>query len=126
MDNKDKVTSIDEYINHAPEHAREILSMIRKIVKEEAPEATEKISYGMLTFYLHGNLIHFSANKHHIGIYPLPKAVETFMSELAPYHYSKGTIGFSYDKDIPYDLIRRIVKYRINENRTKTKFNNVV
>lgn len=82
---------------------------------EIIPDATEAISYGMPTFKINGNLIHFAAYKHHIGIYPTPSGVKEFKKELKKYKTSKGAIQFPINKPIPLNLIRRIVKYRLNE-----------
>lgn len=110
-----KFKTIDEYILSFPDDIQNILKRIRKAIKEEVPEATEDISYGMPTFKLNGNLIHFAAYKHHIGFYPTPSGVEVFKKELEEYKTSKGAIQFPLNKPIPLDLIRRIVKYRRNE-----------
>ena len=98
-----------------------MLQELRQIIQESAPEATEKISYQMPTFYLNGNLVHFAVNKNHIGFYPAPSGIEAFEEALTPYKYSKGAIQFPFDKPIPYDLIRRIVKHRVEENLSKKK-----
>jgi len=110
-----KVETIESYISLQPEDIQWILQKLRQVIKEEAPEATEKISYQMPTFYLNGNLVHFAAQKHHIGFYPAPSAIEAFMEELSPYKTSKGAIQFPLDKPIPFDLVRRMVRYRVEE-----------
>lgn len=109
--------TIDEYILASPPPAREILQRLRRIVHEEAPAAEEAIRYGIPTFILRGNLLHFAAFEHHIGFYPTPSAIEAFRDELSPYPHAKGSIRFSLDKPIPFDLIRRIVVFRVEENR---------
>lgn len=106
---------VDEYINKVDPDIRPRLEQIRTIIAQEAPEAIEKISYGMPTFYLQGNLVHFAAAKHHIGFYPTPSGVEAFKSELSGFSWSKGSIRFSYDRPLPEDLIRRIVRFRVHE-----------
>jgi uncharacterized protein YdhG (YjbR/CyaY superfamily) len=70
----------------------------------------------MPTFTLHGNLVHFAAFAKHIGFYPVPTGIEAFKEELAPYKQGKGSVQFPLDKPIPYDLIRRIVAFRVQEN----------
>jgi uncharacterized protein YdhG (YjbR/CyaY superfamily) len=70
----------------------------------------------MPTFKLKGNLVWFAAFKNHIGFYPKTSAIETFRKELSNYEVSKGTIRFPLDKPIPFDLVRKIVKYRVKEN----------
>ena len=115
------VETIDEYISEFPKDIQEKLEKIRKTIQETTPEATEKISYGIPTFYLNGNLVHFAAYEKHIGFYPAPSGIENFKDELSEYKTSKGTIQFPLDKEIPYDLIKEIVKFRVNENENKKK-----
>ncbi len=112
-------TSIDQYILMFAPEIRERLEAIRAIIREEAPEAKEKIGYGMPTFTLNGNLIHFAAFKHHIGIYPTPSGIEAFKDELSAYKNSKGAVQFPYNEPIPFDLIKKIVRFRAEENRSK-------
>ena len=111
--------NIDEYITKFPIEVQEKLQKIRKIVQDAAPEATEKISYQMPTFYLNGNLVHFAAYKKHIGFYPTPSGITSFDEELAPYKRAKGSVIFPLDKPIPYDLIDKIVRFRVAENLQK-------
>lgn len=114
-------TTIDEFIAAFPEDIRAILQKIRAIIREEAPEAQETINYGIPTFTLHGNLVHFSAFKKHIGFYPAPSGIENFKDELAPYAGAKGSVQFPLDQPIPYELIRKIVAFRVEENLAKAE-----
>lgn len=114
-------TTIDEFIAAFPEDIRAILQKIRAIIREEAPEAQETINYGIPTFTLHGNLVHFSAFKKHIGFYPAPSGIEKFKAELAPYAGAKGSVQFPLDQPIPYELIRKIVAFRVEENLAKAE-----
>jgi uncharacterized protein YdhG (YjbR/CyaY superfamily) len=116
-------SSIDHYITSFPEEIQKILEEVRATIKAAAPEAQEKISYQMPTFYLHGNLVHFAAHKNHIGFYPAPSGVQAFKHELSQYETSKGAIQFPLEKPIPLDLISKIVQYRVAENlkRVETK-----
>ncbi|MBF4468494.1 MAG: DUF1801 domain-containing protein [Methanobrevibacter arboriphilus] len=114
---ENSVDTIDEYISNYPENIQKILEKIRKTIKEVAPEATEKISWGIPTFYLNKNLVHFAAYKKHIGFYPNPSGIENFKDDLSKYKTSKGTVQFQYDEPIPYDLIRKIVEFRVQENK---------
>ena len=117
MENKKaNFRSIDEYIATFPEDIQKILEELRATIKTAAPEATEKISYQMPTFYLKGNLVHFAAFKNHIGFYPAPRGIEAFKDELARYEGSKGAIRFPIGESLPLDLISRIVKFRVAEN----------
>jgi len=108
---------IDAYIATFPEDVQIILEKIRNTIHEAAPDATEAISYQMPTFKLNGNLVHFAAYKKHIGFYPTPNGVSGFKEELSKYPTSKGAVQFPLDRPIPYDLIKRIVEYRVEETK---------
>jgi uncharacterized protein YdhG (YjbR/CyaY superfamily) len=114
-----KPATIDDYIAGFPPDVQAILQQIRQTIHEAAPEATEKISYAMPTFYLHGNLVHFAAFKTHIGFYPVPTGIEKFKKELSQYKQGKGSVQFPLDQPMPLDLISRIVKFRVKENKEK-------
>lgn len=107
---------IDEYIKKFPEEVQVKLQVLRSVIRENAPEAVEKISYGMPTFYLNGNLVHFAAYRGHIGFYPAPSGIEAFKDELAVFKTSKGAIQFPIDEELPLDLIKKIVQFRVGEN----------
>ncbi len=111
--------NIDEYISGFPAEIQEILAAIREIVQQEAPQAEERIRYGMPTFYLYGNLVHFAAFKKHIGFYPTPAGIEEFVEELSPYKNSKGAVQFPLNQPIPFELIRKIVAYRVKQTLAK-------
>ena len=108
-----KSSSVDEYINGFPEETRVILEKIRAIIKEEAPAAVERIAYGIPTYSTKANLIHFAGYSKHIGIYPAADGIEAFKMELSGYKNAKGSVQFLLARDIPYDLIRRMVQYRV-------------
>jgi uncharacterized protein YdhG (YjbR/CyaY superfamily) len=116
---KPAYTTIDEYIAGFPEDVQVRLQAVRRVIHETAPQATEKISYQMPTFYLNGNLVHFAAFKNHIGFFPAPTGLEAFKEEIAAYPNSKGGVQFPHDRPIPFDLIRRIVEFRVAENLKK-------
>lgn len=118
-DQTSRLTSIDAYIDRFPAEIQDILRQIRAVIREAAPEAVEKISYQMPTFYFHGNLVHFAVQKHHIGFYPAPSGIAQFSKELSAYKTSKGAAQFPLDQPIPYDLIRRITAFRYQENQQK-------
>ncbi|WXG42250.1 MAG: DUF1801 domain-containing protein [Candidatus Freyarchaeum deiterrae] len=118
---KKQVNTIDEYIAIFPKPIQDILQKLRQTIKESAPQAQEAISYRMPTFKLNGNLVHFAAFKNHIGFFPTSSGVAAFKKELSEYEISKGTIRFPLDKPIPFDLVRKIVKYRVNENLQKKR-----
>lgn len=107
---------VDNYIADFPEDVREILAKLRKLIREAAPQAEEMIKYGVPTFRLNGNLVHYAAYKKHIGFYPTPSGINAFEKDLEPYELSKGTVRFPLDKPIPYELIEKIVKFRVKEN----------
>ena len=108
--------TIDEYIAGFPPDVQAILEKIRMTIREAAPDAEETIKYQMPTFTLQGNLVHFAAFKKHIGFYPVPTGIEAFKDELSVYQGGKGSVQFPMDKPIPFDLIGRIVKFRVKEN----------
>ena len=110
------ISTIDEYIVQFPFEIQQILKEIREVIKEEAPLAEEKISYQMPTFAFYGNLVHFAAYSKHIGFYPAPSGIEAFKEELAKYKGAKGSVQFPVSSHIPYDLIRKIVRFRVEEN----------
>lgn len=110
-----KVDSIDAYIAGFPLEVQQILTQIRALIQSVVPEATEAISYGMPTFKLKGNLVHFAAFKHHIGFYATPTGHEAFKADLSKYKQGKGSVQFPLDQPIPFDLITRIVAYRRQE-----------
>ena len=117
-----EVTSIDQYIQGFPEAVQRKLSEMRSTIRKAAPEATEKINYGVPTFYLNGNLVHFAAFAHHIGFYPTPSAITRFQKELKQYKSAKGSVQFPHDEPLPLDLVRSIVEFRVGENsKTKAK-----
>ena len=113
--------SIDEYIIQFPEEVQEILKTLRKVIKDAAPDAEEKISYQMPTFVLYGNLVHFAAYKKHMGFYPTPSAISAFESALSEYKCSKGAVQFPLNKPIPYELITEMVKIRVEQNKKKAE-----
>jgi uncharacterized protein YdhG (YjbR/CyaY superfamily) len=122
MDTTDRqFTTIDEYMETFPQDVKTRLQMIRQAIREIAPEAEETIKYRMPTFTLNGNLVHFAAFKNHIGFYPTPSGTEAFRKELSSYQGAKGSVQFPLDQPLPMPLIRRIVKFRVKENRERSQ-----
>jgi uncharacterized protein YdhG (YjbR/CyaY superfamily) len=115
------VNSIDEYIGSHPGNVQKLLKQIRSTIKKAAPGSEEAIKYGIPTFILNGNLVHFAGYKNHIGFYPAPVGIEAFKEETAKYEAGKGTLQFSLDQPLPLDLISRIVKFRVKQNLEKAK-----
>ena len=118
---KTKPATIDEYIAAWPPEIRLLLEQMRDTIRKAAPAAQEKISYGIPTFTLHGNLVHFAAFKNHIGFYPSPSGIAEFKKALSAYEGAKGSVQFKYGKSLPLPLIAKIVRYRVMKNMEKTK-----
>lgn len=116
MDSEKAPVTIDEYIAGFPPDVQAILQQVRATIRAAAPGAEEAIKYQLPTFVLKGNLVHFGAFKEHIGFYPTPTGTERFREELSAYKGAKGSVRFPLDRPIPYDLIRRIVEFRVKEN----------
>lgn len=112
---------IDAYIANFPKDVQDILRAIRALVREVAPDAQEKINYGIPTFTLNGNLVHYAGFKTHIGFYPTPSGIEKFKKELSKYEGAKGSVKFPLDQPIPYDLIRKITEFRVKEQQARAK-----
>jgi uncharacterized protein YdhG (YjbR/CyaY superfamily) len=120
---KEKSADIDEYIENFPVEVQSRLEEIRDIIRKSAPEAVEKISYGMPAFEQKGILVYYAAHKNHIGFYPTSSPIKVFEEELKEYKWSKGAIRFPLDKPLPAELISRIVTFRVNENIEKAALN---
>ena len=115
-----KFMDIDEYHACQPAHIRKKLENIRRTIKQAAPQASETISYGMPAFRQNKVLVYYSANKEHIGFYPTPNPILYFKQELEKYSTSKGAIRFPVDKPLPLTLIKKIVKFRVEEDIKET------
>ena len=113
--------TIDEYIQQFSTTKQKQLQEMRDTIAKAAPQAEEAISYGMPTFKLNGNLVHFAMAKKHVGFYPAPSAIEAFKDKLMKYVTSKGAIQFPADQPLPLALIKDIVLFRVAENLAKTK-----
>jgi len=118
---KKEHSSVDEYIRSFPEHAQKKLKELRKVVNEQAPEAQERISYGMPAFFLKGNLVYFAAFSKHIGFYPGANGIDAFKNELSKYKIGKGSVQFPMGEPLPIGLIKRIVRFRVEENLKKKR-----
>lgn len=119
MKTQNSVENIDEYIAGFPASVQKILMEIRSTIRAAAPDATEAIKYQLPTFVLNGNLVHFAAFDKHIGFYPTPSGIAAFEDELSEYHSAKGSVQFPLDRPVPYQLIRKIVEFRVKEERDK-------
>jgi uncharacterized protein YdhG (YjbR/CyaY superfamily) len=116
--------TIDEYIASFPEPLRPTLEMLRQAIREAAPEAQEAIKYDMPAFVLHGNLAYFAVNKRHIGFYGSSTSWAPFKDEVGQYKTSRGTIQFPLDGPLPLELIRKIVRVRVQENMARAASRN--
>jgi len=118
---RSRFETMDQYIAIFPRDVREVLQELRRVIRESAPRAEETISYGIPAFKLNGNLVHFAAWKNHIGFYPGSSAIEAFKDQLSTYKQAKGSVQFPLDKPVPFDLVKRIVKFRVEENESKKR-----
>ncbi len=112
---------MDAYIKSFPKETAVRLRLIRKVIKKASPKATEDISYGMAGYTLNGPLMYFAGFKNHVSIFALPSTTKALMKVMTKYKTSKGTVQFQHDEPLPLPLIRRIVAYRVKENRLKNK-----
>ena len=114
-----ETSAVGQYIQAQDPQVAALLTHLREAISRAAPEATEKISYRVPTFYLHGNLVHYAAFRNHVGFYPGPSAIGAFEDELQPYRHAKGSVQFPLDAPLPLDLVSRIVRFRVSENAQK-------
>ena len=122
MTSKAKFTTMDAYITSFPKEVQGTLEKIRQTIRKAAPDAVEAISYQIPTFKLNGkNLVHFAAWKDHIGFYATPSGNAAFKKELSHYKVAKGSIQFPFEEPIPYDLVTKMVLFRVKETQVKKK-----
>ena len=122
MTSKPKFTTMDAYIASVPKEIQDILEKTRQTIRKAAPGAVEAISYQIPTFKLNGkNLVHFAAWKDHIGFYATPSGNAAFKKELSRFKVAKGSIQFPLDEPIPYDLMTKMVLFRMKETQVKKK-----
>ena len=121
MAEKSGYEKVNDYIAAYPDEVQELLRQIRKVIREEAPGAEETINYGIPTFKLNGNLVHYAGFKNHIGFYPAPVGIEQFKEKLSVYKQGKGSVQFPVNKPLPLQLIREIVRFCVLQNLAKGK-----
>lgn len=110
--------SITDYINQFSDKVQQILQNIRNLILENAPDAVEEMAYGMPGYKLNQKpLVYFAAYRNHIGFYATPSGHLEFKEELAQYKQGKGSVQFPLGQPIPYDLIKRMIIYRVKENQ---------
>ena len=115
------VKNVDHYISLQPIEIQGKLNQLRKLIKDNAPDALEVISYNMPAYKFNGMLMYFAAHKNHIGLYPMATGIEAFKDELTKYETSKGTVQFSHNKSLPVTLIKKIIQFRVKQNLEKAK-----
>ena len=119
------MNAVDNYIATFPEEVRTILAAIRQIILSTAPEAEESIAYGMPAYKTNKKpLVYFAAFKNHIGFYATPSGHSAFQEELSIYKQGRGSVQFPLDAPIPYALIEKMVKFRVEENHLPKKHDN--
>jgi len=116
---KKKPKDVDEYISQAPDEVQSKLRELRAAIKETAPTAVERISYGMPYYHYEGRLVYFAHAKAHIGLYIPTPVIEEHKKELADYQTAKGTVRFPLDRELPIPLIKKLVKARMKKNEAK-------
>jgi uncharacterized protein YdhG (YjbR/CyaY superfamily) len=112
---------VDAYIAEFPAATQKLLQQMRTAIRKAAPRAEEAISYGLATYKLNGNLVHFGGFKGHVSFFPTPSGIEAFKEELTPWKVTKGTIQFPLDAKLPLGLITRITKFRVKETEATKK-----
>jgi uncharacterized protein YdhG (YjbR/CyaY superfamily) len=118
---KIKFTTVDEYIATLPAASKNAVIELRKTIRAAAPKAEEVISYNIPAFKLHGMLIWFAGWKEHVSVYPRTALLQAAIKELSAYDGAKGTIKFPLDKPLPLALIKKVVKFRVQENLVRAK-----
>jgi uncharacterized protein YdhG (YjbR/CyaY superfamily) len=115
-----RFATIDEYIASFPQRVQPILQKMRQTIRKAVPEAAEAMSYQIPTFKLQGkNLVHFAAFERHVGFYPTPSGIAAFQKELSGFKQAKGSVQFPLDRPIPYDLVKKIVAFRLKDSSTR-------
>ncbi len=108
---------MDGYIAEFPPEIQEKLNQIRKVIRENAPDAVESIAYGMPAYKLNKKpLVYFAGYAKHIGFYATPSGHSAFEAQLSQYKQGKGSVQFPLDQPVPLDLIAEIVRFRVSEN----------
>ena len=113
--------TVDEYFSSLPKESKGILQRVREAIRQAAPDAEEVISYNIPAFRFHGFLVSYAAHKEHIGFYPTPSGIDIYKSEIVKYKWAKGSVQFPMDKPMPIALIKKIVKFRVEETQAKVR-----
>lgn len=115
------ITNVDEYIASTPEETHAKLKELRDAIKNVAPQAEEKLSYGMPYYHYKGRLAYFRLATHHIGLYIPPPVIQEYADELKEYETAKSTIQFPLEKELPIALIKKLIKAKMKKNDEKEK-----
>lgn len=118
MTEHDAPQTVDEYIASCDVFAQPKLRQLRKIIRDAEPTLTERICWRMPTYRLNRDVIHFAANRRHVGVYPGPEAIEHFADRLSDYRTSKGAIQIPYDRDLDAELLADLVQFSIDQQAT--------
>ena len=113
--------TIDEYIARYDGDVKRRMEELRALIHSCAPGIGEKIAWGMPTFVLNGNLVHFAGEKRHLGFHPGASAVTAFSEQLRGYHCGVSSIQLPYDKPMPWELLREIVEFRVREQQSRAR-----
>ena len=111
--------TVDTYLAAQPPKVRKLLKSLRETIRAAAPDAEEKLSYGMPYYGQKGRIAYFAAHSGHIGFYAVPAGMEPFKQEIKPYQTGKATLRFPFDAPLPLDLVSRIVRFRVAQNLSK-------
>jgi len=114
-------STVDKYISTFPEETQQALNLIRNTIQKMVPEASETVSYGIPTFKLKGNLVHYAGYKNHIGFYPGAAGIEAFQQEISKYKNAKGSVQFPLNQPLPLSLIRKITEFAVARNLKKAE-----
>jgi uncharacterized protein YdhG (YjbR/CyaY superfamily) len=115
------IKNVESYFADFPEETQNLLEQMRTTIQKAAPKAGETISYGIPTFTLNGNLVHYAAYKNHIGFYPGAGGIAAFAEERSGYKGAKGSVQFPINEPLPLYLVTRIVNFRIEQNLKKVE-----
>ena len=115
-----KSAEVDAYISSFPKDVQQKLQQVRSAISSVIPEADEAVSYGIPTFKLNGNIVHFAAFKNHIGFYPTPSGIDTFAESLSRYKHAKGSVQFPLNEALPIELIQRMTRFRAEKMQMKS------
>ncbi len=121
MTSDEAPTTVAAYMDAAPPEVAERLRTLANLIRAAAPDAEERIAYGLPTWRDGENLVHLGAFKHHIGLYPGPEAIEAFAAALDGLRTSKGAIQLPHVRPLPLELVEAIVRWRVDAAKAKRR-----